>query len=319
VNNRTVQAVNISLKLPQKAKQVLYLGAAALCLTGFLSSPLALLLGLCMAVVVGNPWPEAMKKASGYLLKVAVVGLGFGLSLNSAWQTTSQGFSIIVLSILLTLTIGTLIGRWLKISFTTSYLISVGTAICGGSAIAAVAPTIKSADRDMSVALAVVFLLNALALFTFPAVGRWLGMSQADFGLWAAIAIHDTSSVVGAALAYGNEALAVATSTKLARALWILPVGLASLWVSKNTKGRLSIPWFIFIFVGVVVLNSFVNLTVAPVFYGWAKRLLVLTLFLIGSGMSLQKLRSAGIKPFVLGTTLWVLISFFSLLAIVLR
>ena len=307
------------IPIPPQARQALFVVLALLCLSGVLSSPFALLLGLLLAMLVGNLWPEVARLASSKLLKVAVVGLGFGLSIDSAWQATSQGFSIIVLSILFTLLLGTLIGRWLRVSFSTSYLISVGTAICGGSAIAAVAPTIKSPARDMSVALAVVFLLNAVALFTFPAVGRWLQMSQADFGLWAAIAIHDTSSVVGAGLAYGAEALQVATSTKLARALWILPVGLLSLWLAKNNQQRVSIPWFIFIFIGVVVANSYIDFKAAPVLYLGAKRLLVLTLFLIGSGLSIQKLKAAGVKPFLLGSALWVSISLFSLLIILLR
>ncbi|MEO5967832.1 MAG: putative sulfate exporter family transporter, partial [Ferruginibacter sp.] len=206
----------------------------------------------------------------------------------------------------------------LKLDRKTTHLISSGTAICGGSAIAAVAPVIGATEKDMSISLGVIFLLNSVALILFPPIGLYLKLSQVDFGIWSAIAIHDTSSVVGAALAYGEEALKVATTVKLARALWIIPVSILSMFLFKGKGNKVKIPWFIFLFILAIILNSYFNIptVITKGITTVSKSMLVLTLFLIGAGLSVQKIKEAGWKPMLLGIMLWLFISISSLIAI---
>ena len=206
--------------------------------THWLTPPVALFLGLAFALLCGQAHPKFNKKTSKYLLQYSVVGLGFGMNLHAALASGKEGMEFTILSVVGTMLIGWFIGRKvLKVDRDTSYLISSGTAICGGSAIAAVGPVLRAKDSEMSVALGTIFVLNAIALFVFPVIGHWLGMSQHEFGTWAAIAIHDTSSVVGAGAAYGEEALKVATTIKLTRALWIIPLAFVTSFLFKS-KGQ---------------------------------------------------------------------------------
>ena len=228
-------------------------------LSKWCTPPVMLFLGLVYALFCGQPYPSTNKKLSKLLLQYSVVGLGFGMNLYESLASGREGMLFTIVSVFGTLMIGMLIGRkLLKVDKETAYLISSGTAICGGSAIAAVGPVIKAKPENMSVALAVVFILNAIALFLFPSIGHWLGLSQQEFGTWAAIAIHDTSSVVGAGAAYGEEALQVATTIKLTRALWIIPLAFATSFLFKSKDRKVSIPWFILYFVIAILLNTFV-------------------------------------------------------------
>jgi uncharacterized integral membrane protein (TIGR00698 family) len=247
------------------------------------------------------------------LLQYSVVGLGFGMNLHSALASGKEGMEFTILSVVGTLVIGWFIGRkLLGVDKRTSYLISSGTAICGGSAIAAVGPVIKANDSEMSVSLATIFVLNAIALFIFPAIGHMLGMTQHEFGTWAAIAIHDTSSVVGAGSAYGEEALQVATTIKLTRALWIIPVAFATSFIFKSKGQKVSIPWFIFFFVLAMIVNTYL-LTDYPqigsFINGLARKSLTVTMFFIGASLSVGVLKAVGVKPLIQGVMLWIVIS----------
>lgn len=284
--------------------------------------PIMLFLGLAYALLCGQGYPDFNKKASKKLLQYSVVGLGFGMNLYESLASGREGMLFTIISVFGTLAIGMLIGtKLLKVDKETSYLISSGTAICGGSAIAAVGPVIEAKPANMSVALAVVFVLNAIALFIFPSIGHWLGLSQQEFGTWAAIAIHDTSSVVGAGAAYGEEALKVATTIKLTRALWIIPLALATSFIFKSKDRKITIPWFILFFVMAILLNTFV-LDSTPEFgkiiSGLARKCLTLTMFFIGASLSTDVLRSVGIKPLIQGVLLWIVISVGSLMFIIL-
>ncbi|GAA4012384.1 putative sulfate exporter family transporter [Hymenobacter fastidiosus] len=289
--------------------------ALAFCLTPWGSPPLALALGLVVALVFGNPWVAQSRKYTSQLLQYSVVGLGFGMNARQAMQAGREGIGFTVASIFGTLILGFLVGRWLNIDRKTAHLISCGTAICGGSAIAAVGPVLKAEEAQMSVALGTVFVLNSVALFLFPALGHWLQMTQHQFGLWCAIAIHDTSSVVGAASHYGDQALQIATTVKLARALWIIPVSLGTAFLFKTPGTKVTLPYFILGFVAAMLLNTYVAALhpIAPVAVYLAKLGLTVTLFLIGAGLSAQVLRSVGVRPFVQGMLLWVVISTVSL------
>lgn len=288
------------------------------CASSFISPPVALLLGIVVANSSGHPFLHLNQKATSILLQVAVVGLGFGMNMNSAFSAGKEGFLFTVASILGTLLLGFFLGKWLNIEKKISHLISCGTAICGGSAIAAIAPVVKSDEKQTSVALGVIFILNSVALFLFPAVGHWLALTQKEFGLWCAIAIHDTSSVVGAANKYGPEALQIATTVKLARALWIIPIALISSVLFQNKSRKIKIPYFIGLFILAMVMNTYIPQTaiVAPYLVSAAKIGLTLTLFLIGAGLNAGLLRSVGIKPLFQGVLLWMFIAIGSLLAI---
>lgn len=254
------------------------------------------------------------------LLSYSIIGLGFGIHFEQALAVTSDGIGLIITTIVGTLVIGMMIAKVIKLERTTAYLIASGTAICGGSAIAAVAPAIKAKDEQIGLALATVFVLNSLALFIFPVLGHALGLDQHTFGTWAAIAIHDTSSVVGAASAYGEEALTTATTLKLARALWIIPVALISAIIfsrgnGEEGKSKLVIPYFIFWYCAAIAFSDFFPQfeMVYQGIFTIAKQALVVCLFLIGCSISVSKLKSAGAKPLMFGVTLWVLISTISL------
>ena len=281
--------------------------------THWLTPPVALFLGLAFALLCGQAHPKFNKKTSKYLLQYSVVGLGFGMNLHAALASGKEGMEFTILSVVGTMLIGWFIGRKvLKVDRDTSYLISSGTAICGGSAIAAVGPVLRSKDSEMSVALGTIFVLNAIALFVFPVIGHWLGMSQHEFGTWAAIAIHDTSSVVGAGAAYGEEALKVATTIKLTRALWIIPLAFVTSFLFKSKGQKVSIPWFIFFFILAMVVNTYL-LAGAPqvgqIINHIARKGLTITLFFIGASLSRDVLKSVGVKPLVQGVLLWMIIS----------
>ena len=289
------------------------------CLTPWASPPVALALGLVLAQTLGNPFPAFTKKYTAKLLQFSVIGLGFGLNAHAAVQAGREGILFTVASIFGTLVLGYVAGRWLKLGRVVTHLISCGTAICGGSAIAAVGPVVGARDEEMSVALGTVFVLNAVALFAFPPIGHALALTQQQFGLWCAIAIHDTSSVVGAAAAYGSEALGVATTIKLARALWIIPVALGTAYFFKQKDVKVKLPWFILGFIGAMLLNTYVPAThaVGPWLVKLAHIGLVVTLFFIGAGLSFKTIKSVGPRPFALGVLLWVVISSVSLYVIV--
>lgn len=287
-------------------------------MSSYISPPIALLLGLVLANLSGHPFLHLNHNATNILLQISVVGLGFGMNINSALAAGKEGFLFTIASIFSTLILGTFLGKWFKIEKKTSHLISCGTAICGGSAIAAIAPVIQSNEKQTSVALGVIFILNSVALFLFPTVGHWLDLSQTDFGLWCAIAIHDTSSVVGAASKYGPEALQIATTVKLARALWIIPVALITSVIFKNKSSKLKIPYFIGLFILAMIANTYLPHTavIAPYIVSIAKMGLTVTLFLIGAGLNLNALKSVGIKPLLQGVSLWIFIAIGSLVAI---
>lgn len=298
--------------------QVIFFVLVILCLFPFITAPIALAIGLAYALFIGNPFPKQTSKYTGYLLKTCVVGLGFGIQVNQALEAGSKGILFTVVTIFGTLGLGYLIGKWAKIDLKTSYLISCGTAICGGSAIAAVAPVVKAEQHQISVSLGTVFILNAVALFIFPVIGNYFHLSQPQFGIWAAIAIHDTSSVVGAASKYGAEALQIATTVKLARALWIIPLVIFSAFAFKNKESKISIPYFILLFFVAMLINSYVPAIhpITSVFEMIAKRGIVVVLFLIGSALSKEALKSVGVKPFLQGIVLWIVIGVVSLITI---
>ena len=282
----------------------------------YVSPPIALFLGLLFALFFGQAYPKFNKKVSKKLLQYSVVGLGFGMNLQASLQSGKEGMAFTIVSVVGTMLIGWLIGRkLLKVERDTSYLISSGTAICGGSAIAAVGPVLKAKDTEMSVALGTVFILNAIALFVFPVIGHALDMTQQQFGMWAAIAIHDTSSVVGAGAAYGEEALQVATTIKLTRALWIIPLALATSFIFKSKGQKISIPWFILFFVLAMIFNTYVLSTtevgtmIGHYINDFARKSLTITLFFIGASLSHDVLKSVGIKPLIQGVLLWIIIS----------
>ena len=299
-----------------------YIPALAV-LSSWVTPPVALFLGLVFALTCGQAYPTFNKNVSKKLLQYSVIGLGFGMNLHASLASGKEGMLFTIVSVFGTLLIGMLIGcKLLKINRNTAYLISSGTAICGGSAIAAVGPIIKAKDSDMSMALATIFILNAIALFLFPALGHWLGMTQQEFGTWAAIAIHDTSSVVGAGAAYGEEALQVATTIKLTRALWIIPLALITALIFRSEGKKISIPWFILFFIVAMLLNTYVLTDIPQVgqfIYGIARKGLVITMFFIGASLSIDTIKSVGIRPLLQGILLWLVISAGSLAYILLR
>lgn len=299
-------------------QKIIFIGFAALCLTSFISSPMALALGFLLAFFMGNPFEKKLHSSIHLLLQISIVGLGFGLKLEEALQAGKTGFVLTVASIISVMIMGCFLGKIFKLDKPLSYLISVGTAICGGSAIAATSPIIKPETRQISLALAVIFTLNSLALFIYPAVGNLLNLSQEQFGLWCAVGIHDTSSVVGAASKYGDEALKTATTVKLARALWIIPVSIITMFIFKNKETKIKIPWFIGWFILAILLNSYFPFPdhIISAITGLAKSGLNLTLFFIGSTLSVQTLKTIGFKPLAVAVILWLVISIGSLLYI---
>ncbi len=305
---------------PMNYSKVIYFLAIAACALPFVDTPIALLAGIIFAQVFSHPFPKYNKKATTILLQFSVVGLGFGMNAMQALEAGKQGFLFTVFSIISTLVLGLFIGKWLKVEKETSYLISTGTAICGGSAIAAISSILKSNERQISAALGTIFILNSVALFIFPWIGHLLSLTQQQFGVWSAIAIHDTSSVVGAAAKYGNEALKIATTIKLERALWIIPLSIVTVLLFKKELKSVKIPYFIFLFVLATLITTFFPAIrpMAAVAVVIAKIGLKITLFLIGSGLSRAMVLSVGAKPLVQGVILWVFISIISLTVVML-
>ena len=291
------------------------------CLLPFVTPAIALFAGLAFALTAGQPYPKFSKETFKYLLQFSVVGLGFGMNLYASLQSGKEGMLFTIVSVFAVLALGIWLGKRLLIDRKTSYLIAAGTAICGGSAIAAVGPVVKADDNQMSMSLGTIFILNAIALFIFPPIGHLLGLTQEQFGLWAAIAIHDTSSVVGAGAAYGETALEIATMVKLTRALWIIPITILTMFLFKQKGAKITIPWFILFFILAMVANTFLSLPEALTrSVVWAaKQGLTLTLFLIGAGLSRQVIRQVGIRPMVQGVLLWIFIGAISLGVILLE
>ncbi len=322
----------------QSLKIVLFAAGIVFCLTAWASPPLALTLGIVLALCADNPFPRASKRVAAFLLKACVVLLGFGMNLLVVLHAGANGMVFAAGSIGLTLLLGTLLGRRLQIHPRTSALISAGTAICGGSAIAAVGSVVGAEEGEMTVAMGTVFVLNAVALYIFPPIGHALHLSQTQFGTWAGVAIHDISSVVGAASHYGLNALQTATAVKLSRALWIIPVAFGAAHAFRapriqsvegttigfdpaqaaGSKGKLHIPWFIGLFLLASVARSLVPgvASLAPLMAHLAVIGLTLTLFLIGTSLSKETLKAVGWKPLLQGVLLWGFISGCSLLII---
>jgi uncharacterized integral membrane protein (TIGR00698 family) len=297
--------------------KIIFFAGLLLAATGFISPPIALLGGLLYGFTLAHPYIVESRTLSKFLLQASVVALGFGMNLHQVLRAGRSGFVYTAIGITITMLLGIFLGQMIAVRRKVSFLITVGTAICGGSAIAAVAPIAHATDEEIAVSLGTVFVLNSVALLLFPPIGSALHMSQSQFGLWAALAIHDTSSVVGAAAKYGNEALAIGTTVKLARALWILPVALVTAYKMKS-KTSVQWPWFILFF----CLAAFAN-TYLPAFspaYPILSRLgkigLTVTLYLIGTGLSRATLKQVGTRPLVQGVVLWAAVAIASLLAI---
>jgi uncharacterized integral membrane protein (TIGR00698 family) len=281
--------------------------AGFISLTGYIAPPIALAIGIVLAQLLHSTIREKTQLIANKLLKVSIVGLGFGIPLQQALSVSGEGLLLTIGSITFTLTTGLLLGKYLKVEKHTSFLIAAGTAICGGSAIAALAPVLKAKSREISIALGTIFTLNALALFIFPIIGEYFHISQSHFGLWAAIAIHDTSSVVGAAKTFGKEALEIATIVKLERALWVIPL-VFILAFSHKKGGRIKLPWFILLFVGALFIPQI--LPKGEVIWNFiahgARRSLTLTLLLIGAGLEFRQIKQVGWRPFIQGVVLWL-------------
>lgn len=299
----------------QKNSRLIYICLFVLCLLPGITPPFALFAGLLFALTCGTAFPKSNKVLSKYLLQGSVVGLGFGMNLQQAYASGKEGMLFTIISVAGTLIVGSLIAKKLKIDKRTGYLISSGTAICGGSAIAAVGPVIKANDSQMSVSLGTVFILNAVALFVFPFFGHLLGLDQQQFGLWAAIAIHDTSSVVGAASAYGDQALQVASTVKLTRALWIIPVSFVTSFLFKGKSDKIYIPWFIFLFVLAMILNTLFEIPthITGSIVLLARKGLTLSLFCIGASLTKTVFKNVGIKPMIQGVLIWIIVCIASL------
>jgi uncharacterized integral membrane protein (TIGR00698 family) len=293
---------------------ILFLLALGFAASGWASPPMALALGLAFGLLFKNPFAEPGAKYSRTLLQASVVGLGFGMNLHDVVRAGRSGFVYTLLGIAFAMSVGMGLGLLLRVQRKAAFLISTGTAICGGSAIAAVGPVAGASCEEMAVSLGTVFVLNSVALLTFPFIGGFFHLSQTQFGLWAALAIHDTSSVVGAAAKYGAVALAVGTTVKLARALWIVPLTLVTA-LARRSKAKIQWPWFIALFCLSAVCNTYVH--AGSVVYPWisqAARIgMTVTLFLIGSGISISTLKQVGPRPLLQGVLLWLVVSVTSL------
>jgi uncharacterized integral membrane protein (TIGR00698 family) len=304
--------------------KVLFFLILIFCLSPWGSPPAALAAGLVLALTLGNPFPKIQGKPSRLLLQASVVLLGFGMNLEAVIKAGRSGVLFTIATIFGTLILGYFVGKSLNVKRNTSSLISSGTAICGGSAIAAVAPVIDADPEEISVALGTIFILNSIALLIFPYIGHTLGLSENQFGVWAAVAIHDTSSVVGAAQAYGTEALQVATTVKLARALWIAPVAILFLYLNRKHavtgSRKLIFPWFILFFLAACAARSFSPSWIVPSIFdslvNLAKAGMIVTLFLIGVSLSPETIRKVGVRPLIQGVVLWIIISVVALAAV---
>jgi uncharacterized integral membrane protein (TIGR00698 family) len=300
--------------------KIILIAILILCFSGWISPPAALTVGIIFGLSLRHPYPDLSCSVARVLLQVSVVALGFGMNLHEVVKAGRSGFVYTALGIAFALLAGLAIGKFLRIGGNASYLITSGTAICGGSAIAAIGPILHADDEEMAVSLGTVFILNSIALLAFPPIGNALHLTQSQFGLWAALAIHDTSSVVGAAAKYGQEALVVGTTVKLARALWIVPLALVTSAV-KRSKTRVPLPWFIGFFSLAAVINTYVPSL--SNFDRWAftagRRGLTATLFLIGTGISIATLKTVGWRPLLQGVILWLVIASVTLYLIRLR
>jgi uncharacterized integral membrane protein (TIGR00698 family) len=297
--------------------RILFVSIAALAMAGIVSPPVALACGVGLGVLRLNAFGEQSGTWAKWLLQGSVVALGFGMNFGEVARVGRDGFVYTAISISFAIAAGMLLGRFLKVPVKAGFLITAGTAICGGSAIAAIAPITKPNREELGMSLGTVFTLNSIALFLFPAIGAALHLTQSQFGLWAALAIHDTSSVVGASAKFGAQALAIGTIVKLTRALWIIPVAMIVAWATGSGK-RVQIPWFIFLFCLAAAANTYFG-GMAPVFAGASKlghNALAVTLFLIGSGISLESIRKAGPRVMLQGVLLWALVAGVSLTAI---
>jgi len=294
--------------------KILFFAALILCASGLVSPPLALAIGLAYGFSFENVEIPVGRNLTRYLLQASVVGLGFGMNLHEVIHAGRSGFLYTAAGIIFSMILGLMLGHLLKVGSTSSLLISAGTAICGGSAIAAVGPIANASEEEMAVSLATIFILNSIALLVFPTIGWALHLSQTQFGLWAALAIHDTSSVVGAAAKYGPTALAVGTTVKLARALWIVPLSVA-VAIAKRTKARIQWPWFIGFFCLAAVANTYVPALAPayPILSKLGKAGLTATLFLIGTGLSRKTLQQVGVRPLMQGLALWAVVALSSL------
>jgi uncharacterized integral membrane protein (TIGR00698 family) len=302
-------------------QKITFILLIVICVTPFVSPPIALAIGILFALIVRNSFPTQTGKITKYLLQVSVVLLGFGMNLETVVKAGKDSILFTIATIFGTLILGYFVGKLLKVNDKVSSLISSGTAICGGSAIAAVGPAIDADKDEMSVSLGTVFVLNAIALFIFPAIGHYIGLTDKQFGIWSAIAIHDTSSVVGAATKFSDAALQIATTVKLARALWIAPIALMFAYLYRSKSSKIAVPWFIGFFLIATIVRTYApgSIFVPSVFDAivmLAKTGLTVTLFLIGSSLSLETLKKVGVKPLIQGITLWVIISVVSLWAV---
>lgn len=298
-------------------RQSLFVLACIACLSTYLPPSWALVLGLIMNRLIGKPFEQLTHKHTTLLLQIAIVGVGFGMNASNVMEAGRLGLVFTVISVLSVISVGVLLGKLLRSDPKISYLISLGTAICGGSAIAAISPIVKADENQISVSLGTVFVLNAVALLTFPLIGEhWFHLSQLQFGMWSAIAIHDTSSVVGSASEYGLEALEVATSVKLLRTLWIVPMAIFSAFVFKS-ESRIKIPWFIGFFIIAIISNTYLDWIPSVYIVTSGKAVMSLVLFLIGAGLSMSTLRTVGVMPFLQGIILWLGVSILTLVAII--
>ncbi len=292
-----------------------YIILICVCLLPWISPAIALFIGLLFAIFIGAPFPSFNKNISKYLLQISIIALGFKMNLHDSLQAGADGIIFTVFSVFIVLFGGILIGKIFKLDEKTTYLISSGTAICGGSAIAAVSPIIKADQNQISISLASVFILNAIALFIFPTLGRWMQLTEQQFGVWAAIAIHDTSSVVGAGAAYGNEALQIATTVKLTRALWIIPLSIYSIFRFNSKNQKLYIPWFIFFFIVAILLNTYAHIPrqIGAAITTFAYKGMTLTLFFIGASLSPKSIKNIGLKSLLFAILMWLIIGISSL------
>ena len=295
------------------SKTLFFLGLI-LAATGLVSPPVALAGGLVFGFSFVHPFNSESKRLSKFLLQASVIGLGFGMDLHEVIIVGRSGFVYTAISIAFALSLGWALGKFLKVSRGTSFLICAGTAICGGSAIAAIAPITDAGEEEIAVSLGTVFVLNSVALLIFPLIGTFLHMTQTQFGLWSALAIHDTSSVVGATAKFGALALAVGTTVKLARALWIVPISMGTA-VARKSSARVQWPWFILFFCLATVGNTYLH-TFQPA-YPILKHLgvigLTVTLYLIGTGLSMKTIRQVGVRPLLQGVVLWIVVAALSL------
>lgn len=294
--------------------KTLFFAGLIISASGYISPPIALTVGIIFGLSVSHPLPADSKDLSRFLLQASVVALGFGMNLHEVIKAGRSGFVYTALGISFALVVGLSLGQFLQVRGNSSFLITTGTAICGGSAIAAIAPIIQADEQETAVSLATVFILNSVALIAFPLIGAAQHMSQTQFGLWAALAIHDTSSVVGAASKYGEQALIVGTTVKLARALWIVPLALGTAAI-KRSKSKVKLPWFILLFCLAAVINTYIPAAsvFSKTFFMLGRYGLTATLFLIGSSISRASIKKVGWRPLAQGIALWIIIAATSL------